>query len=47
MLNMGKDICVLDIRSNTVTVAFGSAAGKGIVDIAGMTVENYDGYFDG
>ena len=44
---MGKDVCVLDVRSNAVTMAFGSGSGRGMVGLDGMTSENYDGYFDG
>lgn len=44
---MGKDVCVLDVRSNAVTMAFGSSSGRGMVGLDGMTSENYDGYFDG
>lgn len=44
---MGKDICVLDVRSDSVTVATGNCTGKGIINFSGMSVEEYEGYFDG
>ena len=38
---------MLDVRSDAVTAAFGSAAGKGLVNVSGTAREGYDGYFDG
>ena len=44
---MAKELCVLDVRSNTVTLATGECSNKGLINITGIATEEYEGYFDG
>ena len=44
---MAKELCVLDVRSNTVTLATGECSNKGLINITGIETEEYEGYFDG
>ena len=42
---MAKELCVLDVRSNTVTLATGECSNKGLINITGIATEEYEGYF--
>ena len=44
---MAKELCILDVRSNTITLATGECSNKGLINITGRVKEEYEGYFDG